>query len=140
MLNAPIVSAGVIVVRHSDGSCLYLLLRAYSYWDFPKGIVEAGECPLEAARREVVEETTITELEFCWGNGFRDTGRYGGGKIARYFVACTKQEAVHLPVSPELGRPEHHEFRWVHYRKARALLSPRVRPILDWAHQLTGCG
>jgi bis(5'-nucleosidyl)-tetraphosphatase len=43
---------------------------------------------------------------------------------------------VVLPVSPELGRPEHHEFRWVSYEEAHRLLSPRVDPILDWAHTL----
>jgi hypothetical protein len=40
-----------------------------------------------------------------------------------------------LPVNPELGHPEHNEFRWVTYKEARVLLPPRLRPILDWAGQ-----
>ena len=48
-------SAGVVVVRRSAGGWRYLLLRAYGYWDFPKGEVEPGEDPLEAARRELLD-------------------------------------------------------------------------------------
>ena len=51
------LSAGVIVARHEGDSWRYLLLRVYSYWDFPKGIVEPDEDPIQAARREVEEET-----------------------------------------------------------------------------------
>ena len=48
-----ILSAGVVVVRREGDVWHYLLLRAYNYWDFPKGIVDAGEDPREAACREV---------------------------------------------------------------------------------------
>ena len=61
------LSAGVVVIRETHEGWLYLLLRAYNHWDFPKGMVEAGEEPLAAAIREVREETLITELEFAWG-------------------------------------------------------------------------
>ena len=46
---------------------LFLMLRAYRNWDFPKGLVESGEDPLAAARREVQEETLIEDLHFDWG-------------------------------------------------------------------------
>jgi len=36
-------------------------------------------------------------------------------------------------VNAELGRPEHDEFRWLPYQEARALLSPRLIPILEWS-------
>src|SRR5262245_26457123 len=52
----PTLSAGVIVVRQADSGWLFLMLRAYRNWDFPKGLVESGEDPLAAARREVTEE------------------------------------------------------------------------------------
>jgi bis(5'-nucleosidyl)-tetraphosphatase len=130
------LSAGVIVVRRDAGSWRYLLLRVYNYWDFPKGIVEPGEDPLRASRREVEEETGLKDLVFSWGHDYRETPPYGPGKVARYYVALTRQIQVVLPVSPELRRPEHHGFRWVSYEEARRLLSPRVVPILDWAHAL----
>jgi bis(5'-nucleosidyl)-tetraphosphatase len=133
------VSAGVVVLRHSQGQCLYLLLRAYRYWDFPKGEIGPGEQALEAARREVAEETGIEDLRFRWGEAFHETDRYGGGKVARYFVGETAQTEVELGVSPELGRPEHHEYRWLSYDAARELLVPRVQAALDWARKRAGC-
>jgi len=36
-------------------------------------------------------------------------------------------------VSPELGRPEHHEWRWVSDDEAEDLLPPRLSRVLDWA-------
>ena len=134
--RAQTLSAGVIVVRrHADGY-RYLLLRAYSYWDFSKGLVESGEAPLASAVREVAEETTLTDLNFRWGEDYRETEPYARAKVARYYVAESAQGEVSLPVSPELGHPEHQEFRWLDYKAARKLLAPRVQPILDWAHAL----
>jgi bis(5'-nucleosidyl)-tetraphosphatase len=135
-MDYKVLSAGVVVVRREGGVWQYLLLRAYDYWDFPKGVVEAGEDPLEAACREVEEETGLMELNFRWGHGFLETEPYGQGKVARYYVAETHQAEVILLVSPELGRPEHHEYRWAGYQEARELLVPRVQTILDWAHTL----
>lgn len=130
------LSAGVIVIRRDGGMWLFLLLRVFTYWDFPKGIVEQGEQPLAAACREVCEETTINDLVFHWGYGFRETLPYGPGKIARYYVAETKTEKICLPVNPELGHPEHHEFRWLRYADAKLLVASRVQPILEWANTL----
>ncbi len=130
------LSAGVIVVRREGNTWRYLLLRAYNYWDSPKGIVEAGEDPLQAARREVAEEAGIKDLTFTWGHDYQETPPYGQGKIARYYVAETTQAEVTLPISEELGRPEHHEYRWMSYQEARGLVAPRVAPILEWAHAL----
>ena len=127
------LSSGVVVLRHADGESRFLLLRAYQYWDFPKGLVEHGEEPLEAARREVEEETTLTDLEFRWGLCYRETGPYGHGKVARYYIAETGETDVSLPVNPELGRAEHDEFRWVTYDEALPMLSPRVVSVLKWA-------
>lgn len=135
-MSPKILSAGVIVVYQAIQEWQYLLLRNYNYWDFPKGVVEPGEEPIDAACREVCEETTLENLEFRWGKDFRETPAYNKGKIARYYVAETKTNKVELPISPELGRPEHHEFRWFKYTNARPLLSPRLLPIIDWAHEL----
>ena len=132
------LSAGVIVVRRGPAGWLYLMLRAYRNWDFPKGIVEPGEDPLAAARREVREETLIEDLEFAWGEDYRETAPYGNRKIARYYVAATRTEKVTLPVSPELGRPEHDEWRWGDRAAARSLASPRGQPIVGWAAEMVG--
>lgn len=131
------MSAGVVVVRAAPG-WRFLLLRAYRNWDFPKGLVETGEQALEAARREVTEETLIEDLRFTWGEAYIETGPYSRNKIARYYLAETSTEAVTLPVRPELGRPEHHEARWVNLDDALALASPRVDPVVRWAAGVLG--
>lgn len=126
-------SAGAVVFRRLPGSQLFLLLRAYRNWDFPKGEVGQGEEPLAAAQREVREETGITDLRFTAGGDHLDTPPYARGKVARYYLAETGAEQVQLNVNPELGRPEHHEFRWLSYAEARPLLVDRLRAVLDWA-------
>lgn len=134
------LSAGVVVVRPGQDGWRYLLLRAFRNWDFPKGRVEAGEDPREAAVREVREESALTDLEFRWGEACRDTEPYAGGKVARYYVACSPAGKVFLPVNPELGRPEHHEFRWVDGSQAKAMLPPRLHPVLFWARSVVEIG
>lgn len=130
-------SAGVVVVHiATDQPAQYLLLRCFRYWDFPKGEITPDETPLAAAVREVEEETGLSRLIFRWGEVFRETPPYGKNKVARYYMAESPDTAVVLAVNPELGQPEHHEFRWLPYERARALLNARVRDILDWAHAL----
>ena len=48
-VRPPHLSAGVVVVRQAAAGWLFLMLRAYRNWDFPKGLVETGEDP--SARR-----------------------------------------------------------------------------------------
>ena len=127
------LSCGIIPLDDADDPPRVLLLRVYGYWDFPKGAPEANETPFEAARREFTEETGLTHIEFPWGEIFHDTAPYGRGKIARYYVGRVHEQAVVLPVSPELGRPEHHEARWVGVDEAAALLTDRVSRALGWA-------
>ena len=129
----PRLSAGVVVVRSTPSGWLFLMLRAYRNWDFPKGGVEAGEMPLAAARREVREETAIGDLRFTWGEDYRETEPYGNNKVARYYIAETQTAGVTLPVNPDLGRPEHNEGRWLTLAAARNLASPRVAAIIEWA-------
>lgn len=129
-------SAGAVVVRPAATGWRYLVLRVYRTWDFPKGGLEPGEDALAAAVREVKEEAGLTDLSFPWGEAYCDTEPYSGGKVARYFLALSPGQSVHLPVNPELGRPEHHEFRWLDYAAAQRVLPPRLQPVLQWAQGL----
>jgi len=134
------LSAGVVVVRRQGDDWLYLLLRAFNHWDFPKGMVEEGEEPLAAAIREVREESTIEDLDFAWGGHSTQTGPYSGGKVARYYLAETRTSVVTLPINPLIGRAEHSEFRWVDFDGALELVSPRVKPVVRWAAQAIEVG
>ena len=113
MIEEKKLSCGVVIARQQEDAWLTLLLRAYHNWDFPKGICEESEQPFDAAKREVEEESGIV-------------------------LARTRQEEVEMGISPELGRPEHSEFRWVSFDEAYDLTAPRVREVVVWARQIIG--
>lgn len=98
--------------------------------------MKARKRPLEAAVREVDEETSIDSLEFEWGDRHTETGPYNRGKVARYYLASMEQEEVTMGIAPELGQPEHHEWRWVSFDEAYDLASPRVRLVVQWARRV----
>jgi 8-oxo-dGTP pyrophosphatase MutT (NUDIX family) len=133
-----ILSCGAVIVRRADTGWLTLMLRAYRNWDFPKGLREDGETPLEAAIREVGEETGIHELSFDWGEKYIETGPYNRGKVARYYLARTDEQKIVMGIVPELGRAEHHQGLWMDFDQAYDLTAPRVRGVVQWARQIVG--
>ena len=62
-------SAGVVVYRRNPatGVTEYLLLDYGRHWDYPKGHLEKGESDVEAARRELREETGLTDVRLVEG-------------------------------------------------------------------------
>jgi 8-oxo-dGTP pyrophosphatase MutT (NUDIX family) len=132
------LSCGIVLARKAGPGYVTLMLRAYQHWDFPKGLIEPDETPVGTARRELAEETGITSVDFEWGERYFETGPYSRGKTARYYLARTDEEKVVLGPSPDTGKPEHHEWRWVNFDTAYDLSSPRVRTVVAWARQIIG--
>ena len=126
-------ASGAVVFRRTPRGVKLLVLRAYNNWDFPKGLVEAGEDQLACAKRELKEETGLAAVDFPFGEEYRETLPYSGNKVARYYLGETEEVEIDLPVSKELGRPEHHEYRWVTQDTAEELLPPRLGVVLEWA-------
>lgn len=62
-------AAGGIVIN-SEGKVLLVEQLGHS-WSFPKGRIESGETPLETAKREIYEESGITDLKLI-----EDLGSY----------------------------------------------------------------
>lgn len=129
-------AAGIVPLRRDDDGWYVLILRVYRNWDFPKGVVEPGEDDRATAIREAVEEADLRDLAFPWPGASFTTAPYSRGKTATYFPATTARTDVVLPVSPELGRPEHHEGRWVTLGAAADLLPSRLQPILQGVRDL----
>ncbi|MCC7257162.1 MAG: NUDIX domain-containing protein [Gammaproteobacteria bacterium] len=128
-----VLSCGAVVVRDSTAGPRLLMLRSFGHWDFPKGLLENGEDPRQAALREVQEETTLDDLTFPWGDEFFESGPYSRGKTARYYLARTARSDVAILPNPETGRPEHAEIRWLSLAEARRLAAPRVKAVIEWA-------
>lgn len=63
------VSAGGVVLNR-DGEVLVVSQHGIS-WSLPKGHVDEGETALEAAKREIAEESGVTNLELV-----RELGSY----------------------------------------------------------------
>jgi len=98
------------------------------WWGFPKGHVDPGEELLDAATREIEEETGIRELQFVRNLGAykRYKGKPGGGddttelKTIHMFFFTTEQEKV-APLDP--GNPE---AKWVPKEEVVGLLTHEV--------------
>lgn len=127
------LASGIVPIRYQGKKPIFLLLRCYNYWDFPKGEIEPGENPWEAAIRELGEETGITNIKALSDKAYIETEVYSKNKIARYYLAEVETEMVVLRPNPVTGIIEHHEYRWVSYEQARQLLVPRLQKVLEWS-------
>jgi len=96
---------------------IFLLLHYCSgHWDFPKGNKERGENYIETIRREIKEETGISDLNFIDGFVREISYKYTRqnqliSKKVVYFLARTNSKDVILS-------SEHTDFVWDHYENA----------------------
>ena len=110
------VSAGAIVFR-DDGEIKYLFLQYEAgHWDFPRGGMEKGETEKETARREILEETGITDIAFI--DGFREKTFWFYKKDGKTFYKeaifyLAKTESSEIKLSPE-----HVAFKWLNFNEA----------------------
>ncbi|WP_413574921.1 NUDIX domain-containing protein [Bdellovibrio sp. HCB290] len=128
------LSAGIVPYKNTEQGVRFLILRSFNYWDFPKGEVEPGEDPLEAAIREMQEESGLVNPQFVHGKNHYDTEPYSKGKVARYFLAqISADQKVVMGISKVLGVPEHQEYRWASAEECEYLFGPRLTRVLGWA-------
>jgi len=116
-------SAGGVVLN-PDGRVLLVSQHGTS-WSLPKGHLEEGESPLEAARREIREESGVTRLEFVRPLGSYSRHRLGadGGedrselKTIHLFLFRTDETELQ-PIDPD-----NPEARWVEPEGVAGLLT-----------------
>jgi 8-oxo-dGTP pyrophosphatase MutT (NUDIX family) len=117
--------------RGADGVARYLLIRdSYENWGFPKGHVERGEPPAEAARREVTEETGLDSLELRGSLDVIDWYfRFRGRTIHKYchFFLFESASGEPMPqveegISACVWRPIHEALTTISYDNARGVL------------------
>ncbi|HKP24006.1 MAG TPA: NUDIX domain-containing protein [Dongiaceae bacterium] len=141
-------SAGILLFRQRDGVTEVLLVRPggpywrnkdAGAWMIPKGMVEPGEKPAEAALREFEEETgtRLTAVPFPLA-----TVRQAGGKTVETFavegdidtsaIRSIDFEMEWPPKSGVVRRfPEVEEARWMPLAQARQMMLPSQLPLLD---------
>lgn len=116
-------SAGGIVLN-PQGAVLVVNQHGNS-WSLPKGHIDPGEDALAAARREIDEETGVSELDLVRPLGSYKRpriGRHGGDdpseqKTLHFFLFRTRQTKL----APR--DPAHPEARWVDRSRVAALLT-----------------
>jgi predicted NUDIX family NTP pyrophosphohydrolase len=141
-------SAGILLFRRRDGATEVLLIKPggpfwrnkdVGAWMIPKGMVEPGEVPAEAALREFAEETgtRLAAIPFRIA-----TVRQAGGKLVEAFAvegdldpAKIRSNDFELEWPPRSGKrerfPEVVEGRWMTLAQARAMMLPSQLPLLD---------
>jgi 8-oxo-dGTP pyrophosphatase MutT (NUDIX family) len=131
-----IQSSGVIVIDRQGQIPTVLCVRAYANWDFPKGQLDEGETHIEAAIRELTEETTLDTKDIKLVGLSAPAVVYGSGskkKTATYFLADRiSLKQPFLPISPELGKPENDEYRWVPVDELDSLMPNRLSDVVQY--------
>ena len=144
----PPLSAGILLFRQRNDEAEVLLIKPggpfwrnkdAGAWMIPKGVVEPGEAPAEAALREFAEETgtELTAIPFPLA-----TVRQAGGKLVEAFAVEGDLDAGEIrsnefdlewpPRSVKLERfPEVAEARWMSLAEARLLMLPSQLPLID---------
>ena len=144
----PPLSAGILLFRRQDEEPEVLLIKPggpfwrnkdVGAWMIPKGMVEAGEAPAEAALREFAEETgkLLTAIPFPLA-----VVRQAGGKFVEAFAVegdldpeAIRSNEFELEWPPRSGKleqfPEVAEGRWMTLAQARRMMLPSQLPLLD---------
>ena len=110
-------SAGAIVFRKTRGTVWYLLLHyEEGHWGSSKGHIENNETIEETARREIREETGLTDIQFF--KGFKERNQYffwsKGERIFKtvtFLLARTQTAEIKLSF-------EHIGYEWLPYEAA----------------------
>ena len=142
------LSAGILLFRQTDGEIQVLLThpggpfwrnKDIGAWMIPKGAVDPGETPSQAALREYEEELgsplAATPFRLC-------TIRQKGGKVVEAFAAegdfdpstlSSLEFDMEWPLrSGERARfPEIDDARWMDLTQARERILPSQLPILE---------
>jgi len=135
------LSCGVVIVNH-ERELLLCHVTGHGHWDLPKGGIDSGESPIDAALRETREETGLVLAP----DELTDLGRFVyserkdlhlfAARMQRFDVAglwCESHFAEHWT-----GKrlPEMDAYGWFGFERAAALCTPKLARLLRESIQL----
>lgn len=149
----PKISAGLIMFRRRNNNIEVLLVhpggplwtnKDIAGWSIPKGLIDNGEAPLEAAQREFEEETGITASgEFLPLKSVT----YPGGKVVQAWLfegdcdpSVIKSNDFSMEWPPGSGHfhdyPEVDRAAWFGIEEAKLKIHKGQAPLLNEVEQI----
>jgi 8-oxo-dGTP pyrophosphatase MutT (NUDIX family) len=124
-------AGGMVYCYDAAGQPLVaLILDKYDNWGMPKGHLEAGENEVEAAQREVAEETGLRDCALGPLIARIAYDVHKGGKKRHKTVAYFLARSPHVPLQPQLDEGIR-QARWFTPDEALAHLAfEQVRDVL----------
>lgn len=129
-------SCGFLILCEAP-SVKFLLMKHKDRWDLPKGHVDPGETDLEAAFRELEEETGIAQSEVALDSSFQFEMQYpvsgkryvGGGKgeILKTLIVFLG----YIPQQKEIVHTEHPDSRWFDWDPPHSIQNRTIDPLLQ---------
>jgi len=108
--NVKITESAGGIVLNSDNKIL-IVNQNYDSWSLPKGHVDPGETILEAAKREIHEESGVKQLDYIKDLGFYERFKIGldgkddQGELKKIHIFLFKTDQMKLqpidPMNPE---------------------------------------
>lgn len=138
MTKATRRAAGFLLYRDEPNERLWLLLRnsLHGTWGFPKGHLEKGESDEVGARRELEEETGLTEITIIPGYAYKQAYQVQHPRRGPY-----QKEVVYFLARLDAGElvrsDEHDADLWVDVDEATQTLQwDELQQALRDAHDL----
>ena len=130
-----VTAAGIIIFRNDNNHPVFLGLKALprfrkknrGIYDIPKGRIDPGETPIEAAYRECIEESGIVPLRLI-------AGPFVDGPLALW-LGETDEEDILIANNPESGHKEHEGYTWVNPSFLKKNCLDYLKPSITWAEE-----
>lgn len=128
------ISVGGVVIN-SQGQVL-VVDQGENNWSLPKGHIEDGESMLDTAKREILEETGVSDLEYVMNLGnYHREALDNPEEVKNIFMFMFKTDDNDL--HPQKGEAK--EAKWVEREDVASLLShpkdkdffTKISPILE---------
>lgn len=129
-MEPEVFSSGYLVFRLGR-PIQFLLMQHVNRWDLPKGHLDTGETPAQAALRELREETGIKPSEVWTDPHFLFRQHY---TVKESKIAKIKELTIYLgwlKADREILPTEHIGYSWVDWSPPHKVQSQTIDPLLD---------